>query len=118
MTNEQLGMTPGGVAPKKKAMPKGMGAMSDLDMQRVKEAMKKPSTAAAGAAAGALAGAASRVGARAGAMAAPRGTGVLTDRDIQRAKEIMKKAVPAHSDKPIVRRNKGGLMAMPKGKCK
>jgi len=106
MTNEQLGMTPGGVSPaKKKAMPKtpasGIGG-----------------GALAGAAAGALAGAAARAGARAGAMAAPRGTGVLTDRDIQRAKEIMKKAVPAHSDKPIVRRNKGGLMAMPKGKCK
>ena len=34
------------------------------------------------------------------------------------AKKPVKKGVPAHSNKPIVRRNKGGLMAMPKGKCK
>lgn len=47
MTNAELGMTPGGVAPKKKAMPK---------------------------------------------------------------------AVPSYSGKPMIRRNKGGLTAMPKGK--
>jgi hypothetical protein len=28
-----------------------------------------------------------------------------------------KKGVPAHSSKPMIRRNKGGLTAMPKGKC-
>jgi hypothetical protein len=67
MTDKELGMTPGGVAPKKKAMPKGMGAMSDRDMQMAKEAMKK--------------------------------------------------GVPAHSNKPIIRRNMGGLTTMPKGKC-
>ena len=27
------------------------------------------------------------------------------------------KGVPAHSDRPMIRRNKGGLTAMPKGKC-
>jgi hypothetical protein len=33
---------------------------------------------------------------------------------IPRAK---KKAVPAHSDRPMIRRKTGGLTAMPKGKC-
>ena len=28
-----------------------------------------------------------------------------------------KKGVPAHSSKPMIRRSKGGLTAMPKGKC-
>jgi hypothetical protein len=30
---------------------------------------------------------------------------------------MAKKGVPAYSGKPMVRRSKGGLMAMPKGKC-
>lgn len=68
MTNAELGMTPGGVAPvKKKAIPRGMGAMSDREMQLLKGTAKK--------------------------------------------------GVPAHSGKPIIRRNMGGLTAMPKGKC-
>lgn len=94
MTNEELGMTPGGVDPtKKKAMPKGMGAMSDRDMQmlKAKEAAKKK----------------------------PKVMG-----DLERARTMvtrplpMKKGgVPAHSDRPLIRRSKGGLSAMPKGKC-
>jgi hypothetical protein len=32
-------------------------------------------------------------------------------------KPMLKKAVPAYSDKPMVRRNAGGLASMPKGKC-
>lgn len=32
-------------------------------------------------------------------------------------KPMPKKAVPAYSGKPVIRRNKGGLAAMPKGKC-
>ena len=116
MTNEELGMTPGGVDPaKKKAMPKGMGAMSDRDMERLKAATKKPSTAA-GAAAGSGVMAAARAAARA-AAALPRGLGAVSDRDMQMAKDAMKKGVPAHSNKPMIRRNKGGLAAMPKGKC-
>jgi len=69
MTDKELGMTPGGVDPaKKKAIPRGVGAMSDLDMQRAKAAAAK-------------------------------------------------KGVPAHSNKPMIRRNMGGLTTMPKGKC-
>jgi hypothetical protein len=129
MTNEELGMTPGGVDPaRKKPMPKapasgiGGGAM-------------------AGAAAGALAGAA----VRAAAKAVPRGVGAMSDRemqmlkaaaaaakkatpkvmsDLERAREMVRPlarknggGVPAHSDRPMIRRSKGGLSAMPKGKC-
>ena len=32
-------------------------------------------------------------------------------------KVAAKKGVPAHSSKPMIRRSKGGLTAMPKGKC-
>ena len=32
-------------------------------------------------------------------------------------KKVMKKAVPVASGQPMIRRNKGGLTAMPKGKC-
>ena len=89
MTNEELGMTPGGVAPKKKAMPKGMGAMSDLDMARAKK------------------------------KAMPK---VMSDLERARmmARPLARKeggGVPAHSDRPLIRRSKGGLSAMPKGKC-
>jgi hypothetical protein len=89
MTDKELGMTPGGVAPKKKAMPKGMGAMSDLDMERAKK------------------------------KAMPK---VMSDleraRMMVRPLPMKKGGVPAHSDKPMIRRKTGGLMAMPKGKCK
>jgi hypothetical protein len=114
MTDKELGMTPGGVSPAKKMMPKGMGAMSDLDMQRAKEAMKKPSTAAAGAAAGSGVMAAARAAARA---AATRFGGQVTAAEARMLKEAMKKGVPAHSDRPMIRRKTGGLTAMPKGKC-
>jgi hypothetical protein len=94
MTNEQLGMTPGGVSPAKKMMPKGVGAMSDREMQmlKAKETARK---------------------------AIPRGMGAMSDREMQmlKAKETARKAVPAHSNKPMIRRSKGGLTAMPKGKC-
>ena len=117
MTDKELGMTRGGVDPAKK-MPKGMGAMSDLDMQRLKEATKKPSAAAGAGAAAAGSGVmtAARAAARA-AAALPRGLGTVSDRDVQMAREAMKKAVPAHSSKPMIRRKTGGLTAMPKGKC-
>jgi hypothetical protein len=62
-TDADLGMT----APAKKALPKGMGAMSNREMQMLKAAAAK-------------------------------------------------KGVPAHSSKPMIRRSKGGLTAMPKGK--
>jgi hypothetical protein len=123
MTDKELGMTPGGVAPKKKAMPmapasgigggalagaaagalagagaraaakaipRGMGAMSDREMQMVKEAAKK---------------------------GVPRGMGAMSDREMQMVREAAKKAVPSYSDRPMIRRSKGGLTAMPKGKC-
>jgi hypothetical protein len=104
MTDKELGMTPGGVAPKKKAMP--MAPASGIG-----------GGALAGAAAGALAGAGARAGARAAAKAIPRGMGAMSDREMQMVREAAKKAVPSYSDRPVIRRNKGGLMAMPKGKC-
>ena len=96
MTDEELGMTPGGVDPaKKKAMPKGMGAMSDRDMQmlKAKETAKK--------------------------KAMPK---VMSDLERARAMvtrplPMKKGGVPAHSDRPMIRRKTGGLTAMPKGKC-
>jgi hypothetical protein len=87
MTNAELGMTPGGVAPKK-AMPKGLGAITDREMEMLKKA------------------------APALKRKAP-GLGAVTDRELQ----MLKKAVPTYSDKPMIRRNKGGLASMPKGKC-
>jgi hypothetical protein len=39
--------------------------------------------------------------------------GAVTDREMK----MLKKAVPAYSDKPMVRRKAGGLASMPKGKC-
>jgi hypothetical protein len=94
MTDKELGMTPGGVSPAKKMMPKGVGAMSDREMQmlKAKETARK---------------------------AIPRGMGAMSDREMQmlKAKETARKAVPAHSSKPMIRRKTGGLTAMPKGKC-
>ena len=89
MTDKELGMTPGGVAPKKKSVTKGMGAMSDLDMERAKK------------------------------KAMPK---VMSDLERARmmARPLARKqggGVPAHSDRPLIRRSKGGLSAMPKGKC-
>ena len=89
MTNEELGMVPGGVASKKKSVTKGMGAMSDLDT-RAKEAAKRPK--------------------------------IMSDLERARmmARPLARKqggGVPAHSDRPLIRRSKGGLSAMPKGKC-
>ena len=85
---------------------------ADLGMTAKKPVVK--GGAMAGAAAGALAGAA----ARAAAKAAPRGMGAMSDREMQMLKAAAaKKGVPAHSSKPMIRRSKGGLTAMPKGKC-
>ena len=90
MTNEELGMVPGGVSPKK---PKGVGAMSarDLQMLKAKETAEKK----------------------------PKGMS-----DLERARMMVRPlprkqggGVPAHSDRPLIRRSKGGLSAMPKGKC-
>jgi hypothetical protein len=72
-----------------KAVPRGMGAMSDREMQMVREAAK----------------------------AVPRGVGAMSDREMRLLKETAKKAVPSYSDRPMIRRSKGGLTAMPKGKC-
>lgn len=90
-TDADLGMT----APAKKAMPKGMGAMSNRDMQmlKAKETAKK--------------------------KAMPK---VMSDLERARAMvtrplPMKKGGVPAHSDRPLIRRSKGGLSAMPKGKC-
>ncbi len=89
MTNEELGMVPGGMDPaKKKPMPKGMGAMTEGEARAAK---KKPKGMS----------------------------------DLERARMMVRPlprkkggGVPAHSDRPMISRNKGGLSAMPKGgKC-
>jgi hypothetical protein len=49
--------------------------------------------------------------------AGARGMGAMSNRDMQMMKEAAKKAVPSYSDRPMIRRSKGGLTAMPKGKC-
>ena len=49
--------------------------------------------------------------------AGARGMGAMSNRDMQMAKEAAKKTVPSYSDRPMIRRSKGGLTAMPKGKC-
>lgn len=49
--------------------------------------------------------------------AVPRGMGAMSDREMQMAKEAAKKTVPSYSDRPMIRRNMGGLTTMPKGKC-
>jgi hypothetical protein len=41
----------------------------------------------------------------------------MTPGGVAPKKKVMPKAVPAHSSKPMIRRSKGGLTAMPKGKC-
>lgn len=41
----------------------------------------------------------------------------MTPGGVAPKKPMPKKAVPAHSSKPMIRRSKGGLTAMPKGKC-
>jgi hypothetical protein len=89
MTNEELGMTPGGVDPaKKKPVAKGMGAMTEAEARAKKKPMPK-------------------------AMS-----------DLERARMMARPlprkeggSVPAHSDRPMIRRKTGGLTAMPKGKC-
>ena len=74
--------------------------------------------ALAGAAAGALAGAAARAARQRGdAALLQRATGAAMTEGERRAILAAKKAVPSYSDRPVIRRNKGGLMAMPKGKC-
>lgn len=35
----------------------------------------------------------------------------------KKVNDMAKKGVPAHSDKPMIRRKAGGLASMPKGKC-
>ena len=88
MTDKELNLTPGGVdTSKKKSVTKGMGAMSDLDLKRAKAA-KRPK--------------------------------IMSDleraRMMARPLPMKKGGVPAHSDRPMIGRSKGGLSAMPKGK--
>ena len=88
MTNEELGMTPGGVDPVSKPKAKPVGP-SSAAVSKVLAGMAKKNS----------------------------GMGAMSDRDMQMAKAAMKKGVPSYSDRPVVRRKTGGLMAMPKGKC-
>ena len=109
MTNAELGMTPGGVDPaKKKVMPKGMGAMTEAEARAVKKMTAKGMGAMT----------------EAEARAVKKKPMPKAMSDLERARAMvtrplpMKKGgVPAHSSKPMIRRNKGGLAAMPKGKC-
>jgi hypothetical protein len=102
MTNEELGMGAMSdremqmlkdTAKKKKMMPKGMGAMSDREMQMLKDAATKKMPKAMS--------------------------------DLERARMMVTRplprkeggGVPSYSDKPMIRRKTGGLSVMPKGKC-
>jgi hypothetical protein len=90
MTDAELGMTPGGVAPKKKPAAKSMNSVAEIEARAAK---KKPM---------------------------PK---VMSDLERARmmVRPLPRKAgggVPAHSDRPMISRNKGGLSAMPRGgKC-
>jgi hypothetical protein len=112
MTNEELGMTPGGVDPAKKKPVAKPAAKKAVPAGGI-------GGAAAGAAAGALAGAAARAARQRGdAALLQRATGAAMTEGERRAILAAKKAVPAHSDRPMIRRKTGGLASMPKGKCK
>ena len=87
---------------------------------------KMPDSATAARLAGAAAGAAGSAVGKMGAQAAQaaeaallrRTTGAaMTEGERRAILAAAKKAVPSYSDRPVIRRNKGGLMAMPKGKC-
>jgi hypothetical protein len=92
-----------------------MGQLTAAEAQMLKTAAKKPVTkGAAGAAAGAGVMAAARAAARA---AATRFGGQITEGERRMLEAATKKAVPSYSDRPMIRRSKGGLTAMPKGKC-
>jgi hypothetical protein len=65
--------------------------LAEMDIGPVKEAPKKAM--------------AKGIGAMSAALAASK---KMTD--------VMKKGVPAHSDRPMIRRKAGGLASMPKGK--
>ena len=121
MTNEELGMTPGGQTPKK-AKPVGpasaavskvlagiaskaarnvdpKGSVMDGDLMRYRDR---------------------DLISKAARMADPRGAVMEGDkaRYGKGGKVMSKKGVPTHSSKPMIRRSKGGLTAMPKGTCK
>ena len=88
---------------------------------------KMPDSATAARLAGAAAGAAAgKMGAAQAAQAAQaaeaallrRTTGAaMTEGERRAILAAAKKAVPAHSDRPMIRRKAGGLASMPKGKC-
>jgi hypothetical protein len=101
------------------AAPKKPVGPSSAAVSKVLAGMAKKAPPASGIGGGALAGAGVRAGARAAAKAIPRGMGAMSDREMQmlKAEAAAKKAVPSYSDRPVVRRKTGGLMAMPKGKC-
>lgn len=67
--------------------------LAEMDISPAKEAPKKAM--------------AKGIGAMSAALAASK-----------KVTDAMKKAVPAYSDRPMIRRKAGGLAAMPKGKCK
>jgi hypothetical protein len=95
---------------------------------------KMPDSATAARLAGAAGAAAGKMGAAAGAAAGKMGaaqaaqaaetallrrtTGAaMTEGERRAILAAAKKAVPAHSDRPMIRRKAGGLASMPKGKC-
>ena len=121
-TDADLGITPGGQTPKK-AKPVGpsSAAVSKVLAGMAKKALPAGGIggAAAGAAGAALAGAAARAARqRSDAALLQRTTGAaMTEGERRAILAAAKKAVPSYSDRPMIRRSKGGLTAMPKGKC-
>jgi hypothetical protein len=101
----------------KKAVGPSSSAVSKVLAGMAKKAL--PAGGIGGAAAGAAGSALGKIGAQAAEAALlRRATGAAVTEGERRAiLAAAKKAVPSYSDRPVIRRNKGGLTAMPKGKC-
>ena len=124
MTNEELGMTPGGVDPVSKPKAKPV-APSSVAVSKVLAGMAKKAARNVDPRGSVMAGEIKPlyrdrdlIG-KAARMVDPRGAVMEGDkaRYNKGGKVAAKKGVPAHSSKPMIGRKTGGLMAMPKGKC-
>jgi hypothetical protein len=121
MTNEELGMTPGGMSPKK-AKPVGP---SSAAVSKVLAGIASKAARTADPRGAVMAGEIKplyrdrELIGKAARMADPRGAVMEGEKDRygKGGKVMKKKGVPAYSGKPMVGRKTGGLMAMPKGKC-
>jgi hypothetical protein len=119
-TDADLGIAPGGQSPKK-AKPVGPASAA---VSKVLAGIASKAARTADPRGAVMDGDMMRYGDRAlvrkaARMVDPRGAVMEGDkaRYGKGGKVTAKKGVPAHSDRPMIRRGKGGLTAMPKGKC-